>query len=287
MTSSGSGIFAPTEEVRGKNVVTGPKSVNSIMSSERESPSAANEATQQGSEPLLNRAQFAVGGMVERRFETELKDLKGRILEMAGYVEQAIDRAIQVLQQRNFSKIAEVLELEAKVNQAHIDVDSACLGILARLSPVAADLRVILAITKINTDLERMGDQAVNLSHNSEHYLKQPALEDAQKVPQMAALVRSMVREALDAFVNSDTDLARKVLKEDDAVDEFKNRMMTILTGKMKTEPQHIEGALNLILIARNLERLADHATNIAEDVIFASTGEDVRHGQGKTPGEE
>jgi phosphate transport system protein len=222
------------------------------------------------------------GGAVERRFEIELKELKGRILQMAGYVEQAIDRAIQALTERNPSRLNEVHELESKVNQSHIDVDSACLGILARLAPVAADLRVILAIIKINTDLERMGDQAVNLSHNTEHYLKHKALESAQTLPQMSGLVRAMVREALDAFVNADQKLARKVLSSDDAVDELKNRMVKVNTELMKREPESIEAALNLILIARNLERMADHATNIAEDVIFASTGEDVRHGAGK-----
>jgi phosphate transport system protein len=222
------------------------------------------------------------GVQVERRFETELKELKGRILQMAGHVEQAIERAIQALIERDPSKLNEVHELEAKINIAHMDVDSACLGILARLAPVAADLRVIIAIIKINTDLERMGDQAVNLSHNTEHYLKHKAQDSALSLPQMSGLVRVMVRDALDAFVNSDLILAKKVLMSDDAVDDLKNRMVKVNTEFMKREPESIEAALNLILIARNLERMADHATNIAEDVIFASTGEDVRHGAGK-----
>ncbi len=222
------------------------------------------------------------GTGMERRVGTELKDLKGRILAMAGYVEQAIDRAVQALQERNSKKLEEVYQLESKINQSHIDVDNACLGVLARQAPVAADLRLILAIIKINTDLERMGDQAVNISHNAERYLREEAVEIAQVFPQMAALVRTMVRDSLDSFVNADIELARKVLKSDDAVDEFKKNTIEKLMQVMKSEPTKIDGALDLILIARNLERMADHATNIAEDVIFVSTGEDVRHGGGK-----
>jgi len=200
---------------------------------------------------------------------------------MAGFVEQAIERAVEALGERNLGKLAEVHVIEKKINQAHIDVDTTCLGLLARQAPVAADLRLILAIIKINTDLERMGDQAENLSYNTEHYLKHPTVPAAQNLPQMAALVRVMVREALDAFVNSDLALARKVLMSDDAVDAFKDRTVHQLTELMKSDPARVDACLNLILIARNLERLADHATNIAEDVIFAATGEDVRHGHG------
>lgn len=216
---------------------------------------------------------------MERRLESELKNVKSQILAMAGFVEQAIEKAVEALQERSPGRLVEVQTIEKKINQAHIDVDTACLGLLARQAPVAADLRLILAIIKINTDLERMGDQAVNLTHNTEFYLKHPTVSVAQNLPQMSALVKTMVREALDAFVNSDTALARKVLMSDDAVDAFKDRTVQQLTEIMKSDPAKIEGALNLILIARNLERLGDHATNIAEDVIFATTGVDVRHG--------
>jgi len=219
---------------------------------------------------------------VERRFESEMKDLKGRILAMAGFVEQGIERAIYSLAERNFSTLAEVHSLELKINQLHIEVDNVCLGILARYAPVAVDLRSIIAIVKINTDLERMGDQAVNLSYNTEHYLKHQPHDLAREMPQMAQLVRTMVRESLDAFVNNDLDLAKKVLASDDAVDDFKARVVDLCTKRMKVEPQSIEALINLVLIARNLERMADHATNIAEDVIFVSTGRDVRHGGGR-----
>lgn len=216
---------------------------------------------------------------MERKFESELKDLKNKILAMGGYVEQALDKATQALLERNPKKLEEVHQIERKINQAHIQIDSLCLEILARLSPVAADLRLILAIIKINTDLERMGDQAVNISYNAEHYLADRSIAVALNLPEMATLVKTMVRESLDAFMRADTQLAQKVLESDDEVDQFKNRVFSQLVPYMKDNSSNIEAALDMILIARNLERMGDHATNIAEDVIFACTGEDVRHG--------
>jgi phosphate transport system protein len=218
---------------------------------------------------------------MERRFEGELKNLKSRILEMGGFVEQAIEKATLALDERNLLRLDEIRGLENKINDAHIAIDNLCLELLARQSPVAADLRLILAIIKINTDLERMGDQAVNISYNTEDYLARPKVEQQVNLPQMASLVKVMVRHSLDAFMREDTTLAQNVLESDDEVDEFKNRVFSQLIPYMQQCPDKIEAALDLILIARNLERMADHATNIAEDVIFASTGEDVRHGLG------
>jgi phosphate transport system protein len=218
---------------------------------------------------------------MERRFEGELKNLKAQILAMGGYVEQAIDKATLALNTRDLKKLDEVRALEKKVNEAHMTIDSMCLEVLARQSPVAADLRLILAIIKINTDLERMGDQAVNISYNAEHYLSQNKIDLDLKISEMAAAVKVMVRQSLDAFTREDTVLAQQVLESDDAVDDFKNHVFKTLIPYMAQNSGQIESALNLILIARNLERMGDHATNIAEDVIFAFTGEDVRHGLG------
>lgn len=219
---------------------------------------------------------------MERRFETELKDLKNRISSMGGYVEQAIERATLALQERSAKKLDEVHALEKKINEAHIAVDNACLEAIARLSPLAADLRLIFSIVKINTDLERMGDQAVNISYNAEHYIKDQQVEIELNFTEMSGVVRMMVRDALDSFMRGDIKLAQKVLESDDQVDAFKNSVFDKLIPYMKTHPEQIETALDLILIARNLERMADHATNIAEDVIFLCTGEDIRHGVGQ-----
>lgn len=218
---------------------------------------------------------------MERRFETEINQLKSTILSMGGFVEQAIEKATHALAARDRKELEHVHLLEAKINEKHIEIDNACLEVLARQSPMAADLRLILAIIKINTDLERMGDQAVNISYNAEHYLEDKEVTVRLDLPRMSEMVRAMVRDSLDAFLNGDTALAQDVLERDDAVDELKNKAFKILVPYMRQNPAGIEAALDLLLIARNLERMADHATNIAEDVIFACTGEDVRHGVG------
>ncbi len=215
---------------------------------------------------------------MERQFHTELRQLKDQILAMGGYVERAIEEATQALIRREPERFERVEECEQKINQAHIDVDDHCFSLLARQAPLAADLRLILACIKINTDLERMGDQAVNISHNAQRYLKEPPVQFLLEITKMAFEVRSMVRDSLDALVKQDGELARQVLKKDDIVDQLKDQMFADLVGQMKKEPATIDAALDLLLIARNLERLGDHATNIAEDVIFVTTGRDVRH---------
>jgi phosphate transport system protein len=219
---------------------------------------------------------------MERRFEVELKELKNRILAMGGFVEQAVELATQALTARSALKLPEIRLLENRINEAHVEIDGRCLELLARQSPVAADLRLILAIIKINTDLERMGDQAINISYNVQDYSRRDRVELDLNLPHMSANVRVMVRDSLDAFMREDTGLAQKVLESDDEIDRLKNQVFKDLIPYMRAAPEKIEAALDLILIARNLERMADHATNIAEDVIFAFTGEDVRHGIGQ-----
>jgi phosphate transport system protein len=221
---------------------------------------------------------------MERHFESDLRNLKQRILAMGGAVERAIEEATQALIERKPENFDKVHELEKAINQAHIEVDEACLNLLARQSPLAADLRLVVAVIKINTDLERMGDQAVNIAHNGRRYLSAPPLKPLIDIPRMAGEAKLMVREALDAFVTQNLEMAQDVLSRDDAVDAFKNQIFRELLTYMMSDPQSIERALNLILIARNLERIGDHATNIAEDVIFAITGDDIRHGGRKTP---
>ncbi len=216
---------------------------------------------------------------MDRHIDVELQRVKQRVVLMGGYVEQALEEAIGALINRQPQRFDKVEEIEHKINQAHIEVDEECLKILATQTPLAKDLRMIVSIIKINTDLERMGDQAINISHNGRHYLSEPALKPLIDLPRMAEEVRFMVREALDSLVMQDVDKAREVLRRDDIVDSFKNQIFRELVTYMIGDPRTIERALNLILIARNLERLGDHATNIAEDVIFVCTGEDIRHG--------
>ena len=216
--------------------------------------------------------------MMERHFDVSLRDLKEQLVGMAGSVERAIENATEALTARDRSKIENVYELEKKVNQAHINVDDACVKLLALQQPLAADLRLIVAVLKINTDLERMGDQAVNIAHNTERYISDLPLKPLIDLPAMFTEARHMVREAIDSFVRRDTQLARAVMLRDDKVDALKNKIFRDVLDHIKASPDQIEQGLSLILIARNLERIGDHATNIAEDVIFAITGEDVRH---------
>lgn len=216
---------------------------------------------------------------MHRHFDLELKELKEQILTMGHNVEKAIEAALRGLTERKPEHFDQVREIEKLINQAHIEIDEACVKLLARQAPLAADLRLIVAVIKINTDLERMGDQAVNISHNGRHYLSEPPLKELIDLPRMADEVKGMVQGALGAFVKQDSEQARNVLKMDDTVDRLKNEIFHELIGYMTRDPKCIERALDLILIARNLERLGDHATNIAEDVIFVSTGKDVRHG--------
>ncbi len=219
---------------------------------------------------------------MQRQFEVELREIKNRILAMGGLVEQAIEKSTMLLGTRDQSGFAQLKSIERKINEENMRIDSICLEVLARLSPVATDLRLILAIIKINTDLERMGDQAMNIGYNVDHYIEDGGVELNLNLPHMAGLVKKMVRDALDAFMKDDIELAEKVLLSDDEVDQFKNSVFEKMVNFMRTSPDQIGPALDMILVARNLERMADHATNIAEDVIFACTGEDVRHGVGK-----
>lgn len=216
---------------------------------------------------------------MERHFETELRNLQQQILAMGGNVERAIEQAVRALLERKPELFDEVHRTETTINEAHIQVDESCLKLLARQSPLAADLRFVVAIIKINTDLERMGDQAVNIAHNGRRYITEPPLKPLIDIPRMAKEVQHMVRESLDALVSRNLELAQDVLNRDDSVDALKNQIFRELITYMITDPKSIERALNLILIARNLERIGDHATNIAEDVIFAITGKDIRHG--------
>lgn len=216
---------------------------------------------------------------MDRSIDAGLARLKDKLLLMGGYVEKAIEEATLGLVEAKPERFARVHEFEKTVNQLHKEVDEDCLNLLATQSPLAKDLRTILAVIKINTDLERMGDQAVNISYNAVEYLRAPPIKPLIDIPRMAEQARFMVREALDAFVRTDLKLAEDVLFRDDEVDKLKDQIFRELMTYMISEPKRIEQGLNLILIARNLERVGDHATNIAEDVIFIGTGKDIRHG--------
>jgi len=218
---------------------------------------------------------------LDRFFDQEFESLKRQTLEMGASVEIAISHAITGLIERSLTSFEQVHEVEKKINGYHISIDETCLRILARQAPLASDLRFVLSCVKINSDLERMGDQAVNISYAGRHYIGVAPLKPLIDLPRMADEVRKMTRISLDAFVRRDEALAREVIQNDDIVDNFKHAIFKELTEIMKASPDAVERAMDLILISRNLERIGDHATNIAEDVIFAASGIDIRHGAG------
>jgi len=215
---------------------------------------------------------------VLRHFELELEELKRRLLEMSGLVESAIYRSILALVKKDPEQANLVLQNEARINQMEIEIDDLATGLLALQQPMATDLRFITAAIKINNDLERMGDHAVNLAERALSLMNEQPIRPLIDIPHMARLTESMVRKSLDAFVKGDADLARSVLVSDDAVDELRDTIYDELVTYMEQEPSTIRQCIDLMFVARNLERISDHATNIAEDVVFLVEGVDVRH---------
>src|SRR5579872_146482 len=197
---------------------------------------------------------------------------------MSSLVESAIYRSITAVVQKDEALAKDVLSNEARINQIEIEVDEFAVSLLALQQPMAQDLRFLVASIKINNDLERMGDLAVNIANRALSLLNEPVVKPMIDIPHIAALVQSMVRKSLDSFVTRDADLARSVLASDDAVDDLRTASYHELVSFMEQDPENIKAALDLLAITRNLERLADHSTNIAEDVLFLVKGIDVRH---------
>jgi phosphate transport system protein len=214
----------------------------------------------------------------QRHFDEELESLKEKLLLMASLAELMIYQAIKSLIQRDSSLISEVNSQEEKINHLHIEIDEMCLRLLALRQPVAVDLRFITSAMKINSELERIGDQAVNISQCSSFLIKQPQVKPLIDIPRMAEIVQKMVKDSLDAFISRDVNLARSVLSRDDEVDGLKDQIFRELLTFMMSDQSTIPRALELILVSRHLERVADHATNIAEDVIYLVQGKDIRH---------
>ncbi len=213
-----------------------------------------------------------------RHFQEELERLKERILAMGGLAEERVQAAVEALVSGERDRLAKVLRGDEPINQLHVEIDGLAFRLLALYQPMASDLRVIVAALKINTDLERVGDMAVNIAEAALRYLEHPPVKPLLDLPRMGAIAQAMLRDALDAFVRRDTALAQSVLDRDDTLDSLKTQIFRELLTYMLQSPPTIEGALDLILISRHLERIGDHATNIAEDIIFLVSAKDVRH---------
>ena len=216
--------------------------------------------------------------MTRKRFQQNLDDLKENLLVMAGLAEQAIQRAIEAYRVRDLSICDLVSRSEVAINRMERDIDQAALDLLAMEQPTAIDLRFILSVIKINADLERVGDSAKSISERVRTMEQLGAVDLPVDIPRMALLAAEMVRKSLQAFIEADAEMARTVLTMDDAVDAMNRTAYKALTKVMEGQSHLAPQALNALMISRSLERVADHATNIAEDVIFWVKGADVRH---------
>ena len=213
-----------------------------------------------------------------RQFSVELEELHEKVLQMGGYVESAIHRSVRALVDRDPELARQVLRDEARINLMEIEIDNLTTRLFALRQPMARDLRFLTAAMKINTDLERMGDLAVNIAQRALSLVAQTPVKPLIDIPRMAQLVESMLLRVLDAFVKGDAEEATGVLMADDEVDALRDAVYQELVAYMQRDPTTVPAAVDLIFVARNLERIADHATNIAEDVVFLVKGVDVRH---------
>lgn len=215
--------------------------------------------------------------MNKNRLDSGLSKLTELLVLMSGFVEEAVNYSILAWRERDQHLVEKVHQIEVLVNENHKRIDAECLKLFP-VAPLATDLRFVMSAVKINTDLERMVDQAVNIADTANYYLKFPILPHQNELCEMADDAQFMVREAIESFVKGDALLATNVLRCDDKVDNLKNKIFRDVINHITEHSKDAEQGLNVILIARNLERIADHATNIAEDVIFTVSGEDIRH---------
>ena len=215
---------------------------------------------------------------MERHLDLELRQLKDELLRMASLTEAAIGQAVQALVSRDAELARQVILHDEAINMAEIQLDEQCMRLLALQHPEASDLRFITMAFKINSDLERMGDLAVNIAERTLDLLRLPVLKPLIDLPRLAALAQAMVRDCLDAFVRRDVRLARSVCERDTEVDQLNDQIFRELLTYMLQDAHAIERAVGLILIGRHLERIADHATNIAEDVVYVVEGRTIKH---------
>jgi len=212
------------------------------------------------------------------RLEEEINKLKKMLFEMATSVEEMIAKSVKALEENNMILAEEVIKSDQSVNEMEVDIDNQCIRILALYHPEAEDLRTVTMIMKINNDLERIGDHAVNIAEMTQYLADKPPVKPLIDIPKMADKAIEMLQESLDSFVNKDADLAVEVCKKDDEVDALEPQIVRELITYMISDPETIDRALTLILIARGLERVADLATNIAEDTYYISRGKILKH---------
>ena len=215
---------------------------------------------------------------MERHFEQHLEALKEQLLLMGGHAESVVQKSIRALEQRDAALAEEVFADDDIIDRHEIEIEERCLRLLALQQPLARDLRFITAALKISNDLERVGDHAVNIAGSAVRLAAEPQLKPLVDIPRMELLATAMLREALDNFVRRDSEAARRLVLRDDEVDNLNRQVFRELISFMVEDPKTISRALELILVARNLERVADLATNIAEEVVFIAEARIIKH---------
>jgi phosphate transport system protein len=215
---------------------------------------------------------------MERHFDEELNELKTRLLLMGGRAEASVHKSIDALKRRDAALAEEIFADDRVIDQLEVEIDERCIRLLALRQPVGQDLRFITSALKIVNDLERVGDHAVNIAQSAVKLAHEPELKPLIDIPRMAEIATRMLTEALDAFVRNDATAARRILTEDDEVDHLKSQLFRELLSFMIEKPETISRSLELILVSRNLERVADLATNVAEEVVFIAEARVVKH---------
>ncbi|UCE19809.1 MAG: phosphate signaling complex protein PhoU [Gemmatimonadota bacterium] len=213
-----------------------------------------------------------------RHFHEELAELKNKLLVMSSLVEASIQKSIQALEERSPTLAREVFDDDKVIDQMEIEIDECGIRLMALDQPVAVDLRMLFGVLRINNDLERIGDHSVNIAERALRLAEAPFLKQLVDIPRMAAIVQSMVKDVLDGFVQEDPEKARATCKRDDEVDELDDRFIRALLTYMMEKPSVITQAMDLIIISKNLERIGDLATNIAEDVVFIYQAKTIKH---------
>jgi phosphate transport system protein len=215
---------------------------------------------------------------MKRHFEGDLGLIREKLILMASLAVSNIELSIKTLVERDDKFVPEIYTQEDKINSMHIEIDNNCEESIALHQPMAKDLRLLVSALKISQELERIGDQAANITQSALELIHQPALKPLIDIPRMAEMVQNMVKDALESFIKEDSRLAREVLVRDDRIDDYKDQIFRELLTFMLQDVTCIPRALQLILISRHLERIADHSTNIAEDVVYLVEGKDIRH---------
>ncbi len=209
----------------------------------------------------------------------EVDRLKRKLLALSAYVEESVQRAVRAVSERDEKLAQRVIDTDFEIDEMEVDVEEDCLKILALHQPVAIDLRFIIAVLKINNDLERIGDLAVNIAERAVSLSKRDKINSPFDFQTMAERVQKMLQKALDALVNADAKLAREVLVSDDEIDEMNRQMYDSIKMGIRQDPENVDTLIQVLAISRNLERIADHTSNIAEDVIYMVDGDIIRHG--------